>query len=400
MSLPASIIVNVRTDIPPVIDTSTGQNTALFLGSNPNIPIEERVRAFYDANSVGVDCGPESEEYRAAVGYFGQNPNPPILYIGVRGGSETESTPPEGAGEGTETPLPEDETTPEATADEGGEDVITALAACLAKYQFYGVVVSHEFSDADALKAALWAETQIMLTGRASSDPLILDPASATDDFASKLKLQTNRAFCFAREEDKEDYPELATISRTIAVDLRLPSSAITIGVQPLATIEPSGFTLHQFNAATSKNANIYQVIGPNPVVFPGVMANGLFIEDQFGLDFLQSYITMLAINGIERARRVPQTDQGMNYLVGYLDTGLVQIVASGFLAPGYWDAATIRGVVENGELLAKGYKIIASPISTLTPDQRAAGFGSNIAIALKGSGAIHSLNIFMPFNP
>jgi hypothetical protein len=396
MSLPASIIVNVRTDIPPVIDTSTGQNTALFLGSNPNIPIEERVRAFYDATSVGVDCGPESEEYRAAVGYFGQNPNPPVLYIGVRGG-EAE---PEGAGEGTPPP-PEGETPPETAADDGGgEDVITALAACLAKFQFYGVVVSHEFSDADALKAALWAETQIMLTGRASSDPLILDPASQTDDFASKLKLQTNRAFCFAREEEKEDYPELAAISRTIAVDLRQPNSAITIGVQPLATIEPSGFTLGQFNAATSKSANIYQVIGPNPVVFPGVMANGLFIEDQFGIDFLQAYITMLAINGIERARRVPQTDQGMNYLVGYLDTGLVQIVASGFLAPGYWDAATIRGVVDNGELLAKGYKIIASPINTLTPDQRAAGFGSNIAIALKGSGAIHSLNIFMPFNP
>src|ERR1700731_3860057 len=177
MSLPASIIVNVRTDVPPVIDTSTGQNTALFLGSNPNIPIEERVRAFYDANSVGVDCGPESEEYRAAIGYFSQNPNPPLLYIGVRGGGETESVPPEGAGEGTETPPPEGETTPETIADAfEGEDIIAALAACLAKYQFYGVVIPHEFSDADALKAALWAETQIMLTGRSSSDELILDP--------------------------------------------------------------------------------------------------------------------------------------------------------------------------------------------------------------------------------
>jgi hypothetical protein len=367
MSLPASIIVNVRTDIPPVIDTSTGQNTALFLGSNENIPVEERVRAFYDANSVGTDCGPESEEYRAAVGYFAQNPNPPILYVGVR---------------------------------DGEEDVVAALTACLSKYQFYGLAISHEMTDADAMKAALWVETQIMLYGRASSDPLILDPASQTDDFASKLKTTTQRAFAFAREEAKEDYPELATISRTIAVDLRLPNSAITIGVQPLAAIEPSGFTLGQFNAATTKNANVYQVIGPNPVVFPGVMANGLFIEDQFGIDFLQSYITLLAISGIERARRVPQTDQGMNYLVGYLDTGLVQIVSSGFLAPGYWDAATIRGVVENGELLAKGYKIIAAPINTLTPDQRAAGFGSNIAIVLKGSGAIHQLNIYMPFNP
>jgi len=386
MSLPSSIIVNVQTDIPPFIDTSTGQNTALFLteevvattpdegaGSeetaqyrNTNaIDLEERIRPYYDANTVGTDLGPDSGAYSAAVAYFSQNPHPRTLYVGVRG---------------------------------EGEAVEEALGACLSKYQFYGVVIDHDMSDEDAMKAAAWVQAQIMLYGRSSSDPGIYDPTS-DDDFAYELQAMS-RAFAYAREDTMTDYPEMATISRTIGVDLRMPGSAITIGVQPLQSIQPSGFTQAQFHAITKKNCNVYQVIGPNPVVFPGVMANGLFIEDQFGIDFLQAYITLLAISGIERSRRLSQTDQGMNFLVGYLDTGLVQVVASGFLAPGYWDAATINGVVENGELLAKGYKIIAAPIRSLTPDQRAAGFGSNIGIALKGSGAIHCLNIYMPFNP
>ena len=74
--------------------------------------------------------------------------------------------------------------------------------------------------------------------------------------------------------------------------------------------------------------------------------------------------------------------------------------MASGFLAAGRWDAESIPGIVDNNELLPKGYKIVAAPISTLTVPQRAAGFGSNIAIVLKGAGAIHGLNIYMPFNP
>jgi hypothetical protein len=315
---------------------------------------------------VGTDLGTTSEAYKAAVGYFSQNPHPPTFYVGVRDVAEL---------------------------------AVDALIACMAKFSFYGVVIDKTMSDADALLVDAWVATNVMLFGRASSDVKIIDAVDTTD-FASTMKKDSVRGFTYAREAAKTDYPEVATISRTIAVDLRQPYSANTIGIQPLAGIDPSNFTQAQFYAATQKNANVYEIIGPNPVVYPGVMANGLFIENQYGIDFIQAYITQLAINAIERAKKVPQTDQGMNYIVGFLDTGLAQIVASGFLAAGYWDAESIPGVVNQGELLAKGYKIVAAAIKTLTPEQRAAGYGSNIAIALKGAGAIHGLNIYMPFNP
>lgn len=376
MSLPASIIVNVQTDIPPVINTTIGQNTTLFLtDATVDLTVDERVRPYYDANTVGTDFGPDSEAYSAAVGYFSQSPHPNVLYIGVRD--------------------PGDPVGPPVVAPEG---IVVALAACYAKFQFYGLAIDKKYPDTDATYAADFAQTNIMLYGRSSTDPGILTPGSTTD-FASNM-MNESRAFVFAREATMTDYPEVAVLSRTTAVDLTIPNSANTIGVQSLQSIEPSGFTQAQFAAATAKNANIYEVIGPQAVVFPGVMSSGLFIEDQYGIDFIQAYITQLAISGIERSKRVPQTDQGMNYLVGYLDTGLAQIVASGFLAAGYWDAESITNVVDNGELLPKGYKIVAAPIKTLTPEQRAAGFGSNIGIALKGSGAIHCLNIYMPFNP
>jgi hypothetical protein len=366
MSLPASIIVTVHTEVPPVLDTSTGKNTCLFLTENENMTTDERVMAFNDARTIGTELGPDSEAYRAGLAFFSQNPHPPQLFVGLR---------------------------------EDAEAVEAALNACLnTGFSFYGIAMDKTMSDADALKVAAWGETEVNLFGRQSSDANILVPGN-TSNFATSLK-QYNRAFAFAREDSLTDYPEVAVLSRMLAIDPRIPNSAITIGTQPLTGITPSGFSYAQFNAITTKNANVYQTIGPAPVVFMGTMANGLFIEDQFIVDWLQSYITARAIAGIERARRVPQTNAGMNYLVGYLDTGLAQVVASGFLAPGTWDAATIAGVVENGEPLNKGYKIVAADISTLTPEQRAAGFGSNIAIVLKGSGAIHQLNIYMPFNP
>ena len=367
MSLPASIIVNVQTEIPPVIDTSTGENRALFLmPATQDFPATERVRAYYDSASIATDFDTSSECYKAGVAFFSQNPHPPTLYLG---------------------------------AQDTGETAVEALAACLAKVQFYGLAMQHSmFVDADALNVAAFADSQIMLFGWSSGDTKIVDAADTTD-FATKLQAYS-RSFCFARENAMEDYPELAALARTIGVDLRLPNSANTIGVQSLQGIQPSTFTQAQFNAAIGKQANIYEQIGPAPVVYPGVMASGLFIEDQFGIDYIQAYITVLAIAAIETAKRIPQTDQGMNYIVGYLDTGLAQIVQSGFLAAGYWDAESISGIVNNGELLPKGYKIVAAPIKSLTPPQRVAGFGSNIGIALKGAGAIHGLNIYMPFNP
>lgn len=376
MSLPASIIVNVQTDVPPVINTSTGQNTTLFLtDATVDLTTVERVRPYFEANTVGTDFGPDSEAYSAAVAYFSQSPHPSTFYVGVRD--------------------PGDPVGPPVVPPEG---IVLALAACLSKFQFYGLAIDRKYPDTDATYAADFAGTNIMLYGRSSTDPKILIPGETTD-FASNM-MNEPRSFVFAREPEMTDYPEVAVLSRTTAVDLRIPNSANTIGVQSLASILPSGFTQAQFNAATAKNCNIYEVIGPQAVVFPGVMSNGLFIEDQYGIDFIQAYVTQLAINGIERAKRVPQTDQGMNYLVGYLDTGLAQIVASGFLAAGYWDAESVPGIVNTGDLLAKGYKIVAAPINTLTPEQRSAGFGSNIGIVLKGAGAIHCLNIYMPFNP
>jgi hypothetical protein len=370
MSLPASIIVTVHTEVPPVMDTSTGKNTCLFLTTRATAPAsngngDERVLAFSDARTIGTELGPDSEAYRAGLAFFSQNPHPPQLFVGFR---------------------------------ESGEAIEAALTDAIGKFQFYGIAIDRTMSDADALKVAAWGETEIALFGRQSSDANILLPGN-TSNFATSLQ-QYDRSFAFARETDLNDYPEVAVLSRMLAIDPRLPNSAITIGTQPLTGITPSRFTYQQFLAITTKNANVYQVIGPNPVVFLGTMANGLFIEDQFIVDWLQSYITQRAINGIERAKRVPQTNAGMNYLVGWLDIGLVQIVDSGFLAPGTWDAATIPGVVTQGEPLNKGYKIVVADISTLTPEQRAAGFGSNIAIVLKGSGAIHQLNIYMPFNP
>ena len=128
MSLPASIIVNVQTDIPPVINTTIGQNTTLFLtDATVDLTVDERVRPYYDANTVGTDFGPDSEAYSAAVGYFSQTPHPNVLYIGVRD--------------------PGDPVGPPVVAPEG---IVVALAACYAKFQFYGLAIDKKYPDTDA----------------------------------------------------------------------------------------------------------------------------------------------------------------------------------------------------------------------------------------------------------
>ncbi|MEB5974954.1 DUF3383 domain-containing protein, partial [Pantoea dispersa] len=46
------------------------------------IPISERMRAYSSADDIGDDFGIDSEEYRAAVIWFSQSPQPTVIYVG------------------------------------------------------------------------------------------------------------------------------------------------------------------------------------------------------------------------------------------------------------------------------------------------------------------------------
>lgn len=80
--LNVSDVVNVGFLLSPKAAPSRNFGSFLILGTSNVIDTRERVRAYTDLTTIGVDFGGSSPEYQAATVFFGQTPQPSMVYIG------------------------------------------------------------------------------------------------------------------------------------------------------------------------------------------------------------------------------------------------------------------------------------------------------------------------------
>lgn len=82
MSLSVSDVVNVSVVLSPIAAATRNFGSLLILGSSPVVDTAERLRLYTGLDGVATDFGTNAPEYRAAALYFGQTPQPSVLYIG------------------------------------------------------------------------------------------------------------------------------------------------------------------------------------------------------------------------------------------------------------------------------------------------------------------------------
>ncbi|CUJ17264.1 MULTISPECIES: DUF3383 domain-containing protein [Achromobacter] len=80
--LPVSRLINVTINMSPLAAQGASLNTALLLGASAVIDTGERMRSYGGIDAVAADFGTAAPEYRAALLYFQQTPQPSQLYIG------------------------------------------------------------------------------------------------------------------------------------------------------------------------------------------------------------------------------------------------------------------------------------------------------------------------------
>lgn len=81
-NLPVSRIIGVAVVITPAGAQAPQLNTGLVLGTSTVIDTVQRMRSYASLTAVGQDFSGSSQEYLAAVVWFGQNPQPTSLDIG------------------------------------------------------------------------------------------------------------------------------------------------------------------------------------------------------------------------------------------------------------------------------------------------------------------------------
>ncbi len=80
--LPVSRLIEVTINMSPLAAQGANLNTALILGASAVIDTNERMRSYGTIDAVATDYGTAATEYKAALLYFQQTPQPSQLYLG------------------------------------------------------------------------------------------------------------------------------------------------------------------------------------------------------------------------------------------------------------------------------------------------------------------------------
>ncbi|HGO5344205.1 hypothetical protein DN614_29745 [Klebsiella michiganensis] len=369
--LPLNRITNVTVTLSARAAQGRNFGSMLILGDSTVIPIAERLRAYSSPDDIGDDFGVDSEEYKAAVIWFSQQPQPTLVYVG-RWVKTLE------------------------TGEVGTvETVLQAVNTLMDYNSWYGLHLAVPEADypADAdiisVAAAVEASTVSRIFGITSAAATILDAATTTD-LASKLKA-AKYSRSFIQYSTSSRYAALSAFARAFTVDFAGSNTTITLKFkqQPGITYETLGTP--QANNLEAKNCNVYVYYENDTAILEqGVMSNGDFFDERHGLDWLQNAVQATDFNTLYTSTtKIPQTDAGTTTRIANIELVLDKAVTNGLFAPGKWTGGPM-GQLNTGDMLTKGYYTWAENVDDQLQVDREARKGVPIQVAGKLAGAVH----------
>ena len=369
--LPLNRITNVTVTLSARAAQGRNFGSMLILGDKTVIPIAERLRAYSSPDDIGDDFGVDSEEYKAAVIWFSQQPQPTLVYVG-----RWVKTLADG----------------EAGTAESLLEAVNALMDYNAWYGLHLAVPEADYPD-DAtiitVSAAIEASTVSRIFGITTDEATILDAATTTD-LASKLKA-AKYSRTFIQYSTSSRYAALSAFARAFTVDFTGSNTTITLKFkqEPGITYETLGTS--QANNLEAKNCNVYVYYENDTAILEqGVMSNGDFFDERHGLDWLQNAVQTADFNTLYTSTtKIPQTDAGTTTRIANIELVLDKAVQNGLFAPGKWTGGPM-GQLNTGDMLTKGYYTWAENVDDQLQVDREARKGVPIQVAGKLAGAVH----------
>ncbi|ENZ7725865.1 DUF3383 family protein [Klebsiella aerogenes] len=369
--LPLNRITNVTVTLSARAAQGRNFGSMLILGDSTIIPIAERLRAYSSPDDIGDDFGVDSEEYKAAVIWFSQQPQPTLVYVG-RWVKTLE--------------------TGEAGEVETLLEAVNALMDYNAWYGLHLAVPEADYpNDADIItvSAAIEASTVSRIFGITTDEATILDAATTTD-LASKLKA-AKYSRTFIQYSTSSRYAALSAFARAFTVDFTGSNTTITLKFKQEPGINYETLGTSQANNLEAKNCNVYVYYENDTAILEqGVMSNGDFFDERHGLDWLQNAVQTADFNTLYTSTtKIPQTDAGTTTRIANIELVLDKAVQNGLFAPGKWTGGPM-GQLNTGDMLTKGYYTWAENVDDQLQVDREARKGVPIQVAGKLAGAVH----------
>ena len=283
-------------------------------------------------------------------------------------------------------------------------DTITEALDRLARIDpdFYFVTLSEDILDTDdVLEAAAWAAANDRFLVADSHEAAALDRDDTTSVLARlAARGSPSAAGVWSRTPD---YKAVSLAARFSAVNFEGVQSLITAKFRRLFGTAPDALTPSQEATLREGGVNWYSNVGGTPIVQEGTSFGG-WIDVQVFLDWLVTRIRENLFGALLSANRVPQTDDGIAALKEAAEDICAQGVRNGGIAPGTLaetQANAIRLATGNPDFtgfLSNGYLVHVLPVAEQPQADREARKAPPVSVWLKGSGAVHFVDIGLVF--
>jgi hypothetical protein len=171
-----------------------------------------------------------------------------------------------------------------------------------------------------------------------------------------------------------------------------LANSAFTLKFKQEIGISTEQLTESTLSILEGNHGNAYLSYGNYYSIFEqGTMSNGSFFDEKINLDMLVNNLQLSIMDLLYQNPKVPQTDPGVTQLIHQCNESCANAVRIGFLAPGTWTGSNVLNL-STGDPLPTGYLVQAEAVSSQSQADREARKSVPIYIAIKESGATHSV--------
>ena len=186
-----------------------------------------------------------------------------------------------------------------------------------------------------------------------------------------------------------------AALSRALSVNWAGTNTANTLNLKQLATIQPD-LNLNQtyYGNANEYGVDLYGSTQGYSCYYS--FDNGAYVDEIVMNMFLKSKLEVAIFNALATTNsKVLQTEAGVAVIKSAIQNVLIQGVRNGYIAAGKWNSPANRfGNVEDfdANIEQHGYYIYSQPVSQQPQADREARKCPLVQVAIKRSGAIHSV--------
>lgn len=357
-------IVEVTVTVGPVSSVRTSFNLGLIVGNSTVISTTSRVKVYQKIADMTADNWLGTEpEYLAAQKYFSQTPRPHKLAVG-----RWDTT--VGA--------------PETAAQ--------AVAKCREANTEWYVCTVCEAEKADIIEVAEYIESAEPQSAYfyTTSDSAVL--ANTAGNIVETLK--SNSIHRTLGQYSTTTDAVVAIMGYAMGANKQTSNSAYTLAFKKEVGVTTEHLTSSQVVAIKNLNGNVYINRGSVYNLFEdGKMADGTYFDELLNLDMLTNGIQTAVVNALTTEPKVPQTDDGMDKLLNYITAPLEKARLIDFISPGVWTTSGIL-TVSTGDVLSRGYVILADTIANQSQEDREARKSPPIYILAKLAGAIQYVSI------